>query len=116
MKAKDKRVLTDLFVRRAKPKEKVHCVWDAKASGLVLRVHPSGRKTFAFVYNIRGRTRWFTIGDVPLSEARQMATKLRTDVLIEGRDPAAERREDRDAGTFAQLANRYVEEHAKRRN
>jgi hypothetical protein len=95
-------------VRRIKPKEKVHCVWDAKAPGLVLRVHPSGRKTFAFVYNIRGRTRWYTIGDVPLFDARRMATKLKTEVLVENRDPATERKQDREAGTFAQLAQRYV--------
>jgi integrase len=116
VKAKDKRPLTDLFVRRVKPRAKTFRVYDAKAPGLLLRVHTSGRKTFVFMYNIRGRTRWFTIGDVALSDARRMATKLRTNVLIENRDPATERREDRDAGTFAQLAQRYVDEHAKRRN
>ena len=33
-----------------------------------------------------------------------------------GRDPVAERRAERGAGTFAELANRYLEEHAKRKN
>jgi integrase len=117
VKAKDKRTLNDMFVRRIKPGDKLFNVYDAKAPGLVLRVYPSGRKTFAFVYNVRGRTRWFTIGSaIPLSDARRMATKLRTEVLVDRRDPASERKQDREAGTFAQLASRYVEEKAKPKN
>ena len=36
--------------------------------------------------------------------------------VIRGKDPAAERRAERGAGTFAEMASRYVEEYAKKRN
>jgi integrase len=36
--------------------------------------------------------------------------------VAEGKDPAAEKRAERGAGTFADLASRYVEEYAKKKN
>jgi integrase len=36
--------------------------------------------------------------------------------VARGKDPAAEKKAERGAGTFAELAARYVEQHAKRRN
>jgi len=36
--------------------------------------------------------------------------------VIQGKDPAAERRAARGTGTFAEIANRYVEEYAQKKN
>ena len=36
--------------------------------------------------------------------------------VARGKDPAAEKRAERGAGTFADLAQRYVERYAKKRN
>jgi integrase len=36
--------------------------------------------------------------------------------VIKGEDPAAEKRAERGAGTFAEIATRYLEEYAKKRN
>jgi Phage integrase central domain len=36
--------------------------------------------------------------------------------VISGKDPAAERKAQRGAGTFAELASRYLQGHAKKRN
>ena len=36
--------------------------------------------------------------------------------VIEGKDPAAERKAERLTGTFADLAGQYVELHAKKHN
>ncbi len=36
--------------------------------------------------------------------------------VMEGKDPAAERRAERLTGTFADLASQYVELHAKKHN
>jgi integrase len=44
-----------------------------------------------------------------------MAAKVRLSAL-EGKDPVAERRAERGTGSFAELAARYVEEFAKRKN
>jgi hypothetical protein len=109
----NKRKLTDLFVRKAKPAAVPLCVWDAHLPGLVLRIQPSGHKSFKFVYSFRGRSRWFNIGQVGLTDARAMAEELRVEVT-RGKDPAAERKAERGVGTFADLARRYHDQYASR--
>jgi len=90
-------------------------VWDEKERGLVLRIHPTGRRAFKVVYSRRGRPRWYHIGDVGLADARRMAARIKL-AVAEGKDPAAERKAERGAGTFAELAERYVEQYAKKNN
>src|SRR5262249_34852299 len=111
----NKRSLTELFVRKVRSEASAFNVWDAKERGLVLRVHPSGTRSFKAVYSIGGKARWCHIGSVGLSDARKIAQQVRLDAA-HGKDPAAERRAERNAGTFAELADRYVSEHAKRKN
>src|SRR5215831_7059296 len=89
---------------------------DKRQPGLVLRKRPSGHQSYYFVYNFRGRTRWYCIGQVGLTDARKAAAKLYAQVKVEERDPQAEKLAKRTAGTFAELHERYVEEWAKRRN
>ena len=114
-RAPNKRSLTELYVRKVRPEVSAFNVWDAKERGLVLRVQPSGARAFKAVYSVGGRARWFHIGNVGLADARKMAAQVRLDVA-HGKDPAAERRAERNSGTFAELAERYVSEHAKRKN
>ena len=110
-----KRVLTEFAITKVKPEASgVYNLWDARERGLVLRVQRSGFRSFKFVYSFRGRPRWYHIGWVPLSEARRIAVKLRLSVA-EGKDPVAERAAERGAGTFAELADAYLE-YAKRKN
>jgi integrase len=111
----NRRSLTELYVRRVRAEAAPFNVWDEKERGLVLRIHPTGRRVFKFVYSRQGRPRWYHIGGVGLSDARRIAAKVRL-AVAEGKDPAAERRAERDAGTFADLAERYVEQYAKRKN
>jgi hypothetical protein len=111
----NKRNLTELLVRKAKAEGTALNIWDLKERGLVLRVQPSGHRAFKAVYSIGGRARWFHIGNVHLADARKMAQQVRFDVA-HGKDPAAERRAERNSGTFAELAERYVSEHAKKKN
>src|SRR6266545_6549801 len=110
----NRRNLTELFVRKIRPDAAPFNVWDEKERGLVLRVHPTGRRSFKYVY-ARGRPRWYHIGDVGLADARRMAARIKL-AVAEGKDPAAERKAERGAGTFADLATRYLEEYAKRKN
>jgi integrase len=111
----NRRTLTELFVRKVSTDTTPINVWDEKERGLVLRVHPTGRRSFKFVYSRRGRPRWYHIGEVGLSDARRIVAKIKL-AVAEGKDPAAERKAERGAGTFAELAERYVEQHAKRKN
>src|SRR5262249_25680686 len=70
------------------------------------------------IYRHHNRPRWYPLGAadaVGLADARKLAAELMLDV-IKGKDPAAERKAQRGAGTFAEMATRYIEEHAKKRN
>ena len=71
------------FARRvraaAKPRAKRHDVRDDVVSGLILRVYPSGKRTFSLETMIRGRRRYATIGDaneMTVPEARREARSL----------------------------------------
>jgi integrase len=111
----NRRVLTELVVRKTRATGKPLNVWDLRERGLVLRVQPSGHRAFKFVYSFRGKARWYHIGSVPLADARRIAVRLRL-AVAEGKDPLGEFRAERDAHTFGLLAKRYVEESAKKKN
>jgi integrase len=105
-------------VRAIKPEAAAFAVWDAYQRGLALRVQPTGQKSWKAVYSIGGRPRWYHVGDasaIGLTEARRIAAKV-ISAVAEGKDPVAERMAERGAGTFAELASRYVEEYAKKWN
>ena len=109
---------TDITVRTAKPEPVVFTLWDTKQHGLGLRVQPSGARAFYAVYSRQGRPRWLHLGDardLGLAEARTMAAQTMLDVA-RGNDPVAEKRAQRSSGTFADLVQRYLDEHAKKNN
>jgi integrase len=110
-----KQVLTELTLKKTRAEGTAFNIWDAKERGLVLRVQPSGQRAFKAVYSFRGRPRWYHIGLVPLSDARRIAAKVRL-AVAEGNDPVAERKAERGSGTFAELAERYVNQYAKKKN
>src|SRR5436190_17929777 len=74
--------------------------WDAGLPGFGVKVTPKGRKVFIVLYRVGGagtKLRKFTIGPydrVTLHQARVAAQKVFA-ARLEGRDPAAERREAR---------------------
>jgi integrase len=113
-----KRRLTELSVHKLPPAAATYLVWDTHQRGLAIRIQPTGRKAWYVVYSRRGRPRWLHLGDagvIGLADARQMAAEAML-AVAKGKDPAAEKRAERGAGTFAELAERYVEQYAKRRN
>ena len=105
--------------REGKPQARTFLVWDTDAKGLALQVQPSGYRSYKCVYRFGGSSQWITLGDarvLGLADARKRAAALMLDVL-NGKDPASERRTGRQSkATFAHLANRYLEEYAKRKN
>lgn len=114
----NKRVLTELFVRKAKPRATAFVVWDLRQRGLCIRTMPSGSKSWFAVYSRHGRPRWLHIGKadaIGLADARVLAAKVML-AVAEGKDPAAEKKAERGSGTFAELAEKYVEQHAKKHN
>ena len=98
--------------------ERDELIWDIKQPGLALSVRTTGKKAWKVIYRYHGRPRWLHLGDVRsigLADARRLTARIMLDV-IEGKDPAAERRAERASGTFADLAGQYVELHAKKHN
>lgn len=117
-KAADKRRLSELLVKRARPRADAFVIWDTKQSGLGLRVRPSGARGWYYVYGRHNRSRWLHLGDanvIPLADARQLAAEAAL-AVARGKDPAADKRAERSRGTFAELADAYVEQYAKRHN
>jgi integrase len=118
-KAPNKRKLTDMFVSTIKPDtERVVVWWDVKQHGLVIAVQPTGARAWKVVYSCHGRPRWYHLGNanaIGLGDARKLANKIMLQVA-NGVDPQAERMAERGRGTFEELATRYRDEYAKKRN
>ena len=110
--------LTALNVFKFKPEDDAYLVWDTLQRWFAVQIQPTGHRTYKCIYNFRNRTRWYTIGPtdgIGLADARKMAAELMLQVL-NGKDPAAERRAGRASITFGALAARYQQEHARKRN
>jgi len=108
--------LTKRTVEAAKPASRDVFLWDDQLPGFGLRVKASGVKSFIVQYrNGSGATRRLALGRfgvLTAESARDMA-RDRLEQVRKGRDPSAERSEARKAATIAELAQRFVEEHAK---
>src|SRR5262245_21696057 len=116
----NKRKFSDAFVRTVRPDpDRVVVYWDTLQRGLALKVEPSGHRAWKCVYTIRGRgPRWYHLGDaraITLADARKLASKIMYQVA-EGADPHADRVALRGRGSFEQVAKRYLEEYARKRN
>jgi Arm DNA-binding domain len=101
----------DLWVRACQGGERDELFWDTKAPGLALMVRASGRKSWKVIYRHHGRPRWLHLGDaqaIGLADARRQAAKVALAVM-EGKDPATEKRVERMSGTFAELHGQYLE-------
>lgn len=114
----NKRKLSILSVRKAKRRAQPYLIWDTHQRHLALRVEPTGYKAYKVIYRFHNRVRWYHLGAadaIGLAEARKLAGDIMYRVA-QGEDPQAERKAERSAGTFAEIAERYVEEKAKRKN
>ncbi|MGO9060057.1 MAG: tyrosine-type recombinase/integrase [Candidatus Binataceae bacterium] len=102
---------------KAPPKGQ-RCYWDDKVAGLGFRVSQGGRRSWVLLYrkNRKGNSRWLTLGTYPplsLKDAREKAIDALHKVQHDGRDPQAEKQEEKEQLTFAQLADRYLLEYAE---
>ena len=100
------KALSAAFVRSAPPGK--HC----DGNGLYLFVKPNGARSWIQRLVIRGRRRDFGLGGVALvslAEAREKARANRK-LAREGGDPLTERRRTRNLPTFAEAAERVVEQ------
>ena len=92
--------------------------WDAALPGFGVKVTPKGRKVFIVLYRTGGagaKLRKYTIGpygQVTLHQARTAAQKVFA-ARVDGRDPAAEKREKKRrvvADRVADLLERFIDQ------
>jgi integrase len=117
-KLPSKTKLNDRFVTSQQATDRDRLTWDTHQPGLALMVRATGRKSWLVVYRHHSRPVRLHLGDarsIPLTDARRLTAKIMLQVA-EGKDPAAERKAQRMAGTFADLAGQYVELWSKRHN
>ncbi|MBM3468010.1 MAG: site-specific integrase [Alphaproteobacteria bacterium] len=109
--------LTKKYVESIKPhKTDELLIWDCEIKGFGLRVYPTGRRTYFVQYrNEFQRTRRKKIGvhgTVTAEEAREIAKGLLGDVA-KGSDPSQETHLRKTRPSVSDLANQYLEVHAK---
>lgn len=110
--------LTKKRVEALQPKaDGDYVVWDDELPGFGVRVWPSAKRTYIAKYRTRDgrRQRKATIGQhgrVTAEQARDEARLLLSEAQL-GKDPAGARRAARSAPTMADLAKRYMDEHAR---
>lgn len=97
-------------------------IWDGELRGLHIRVQatPGGAPSRVWVLRYRnaaGRQRRLRLGAWPGLSADKARTLARRAVgaIAEGGDPAGDRTATRQAGTIADLADRFLEEHVATR-
>ena len=113
----NKQRLSHFAVKNLKPLERPYTVWDVTQRGLAIVVQPSGHAAWKTIYSYHGRPRWLHLADataIGLADARKLANEIMYQVA-QGKDPAAERRAERSADTFEELATRY-RKYSERKN
>ena len=88
-------------------------LWDTDLKGYFLRVYPSGRRVYALKYRMGPSQRIFTIGvhGSPYNpDTARAAAEAALRRVVDGEDPATEKKEAREALTVSILIDRYLEE------
>ncbi len=104
--------LTNRAVDRAAPRDRDYDIHDSEVPGFLLKVYPSGVKTYIYRYKNLSRVhrtlRLGRHGVVSCAQARKLARNAALAVL-EGRDPFGDRLALVNTPTVLDLANAYLE-------
>jgi|SRR5690625_390073 len=114
---KRKENLTAKTIASASAEEKRYEIYDTVRKGLILRVTTKGYKAFAFRYWYNNSSHQRTIGstdDYTLAEARKIASEWRK-MLDDGKDPIAEKQQNKEAITLAEYIEIFKNDYLKRK-
>ena len=116
MEAKQLIKITNRAVERLTPPEHGYIIaWDKELKGFGVRLTAAGVRSFILNYRLRGGEQRKTLGrygTLSADQAREVAKAWLRDAA-EGIDPAKERQAQKKRMTFAELAEQYIEQHAK---
>jgi integrase len=112
---------TDRQIRSLKPKKERYEVWETNGKGLGVRIAPTGRRSFIFLYRFQGTSRRITFGiypEISLADAHAAHSKARQ-LLERGTDPAMveqdAKEESRRSPSIKRLVEEYIEKYSKLR-
>jgi integrase len=91
--------------------------FDKKLPGFGLRVTDKGARSWIVLYRHKGTQRRYTIGALSQSLGFGAARDQAKAILrraANGEDPAADKKREREAETVKELAEQYIEDHAKK--
>ncbi len=89
--------------------------WDSMITGFGVRLYPSGKKSFVLSYRKGKRKRLLVLGQygkITLDKARDLAQK-RLAELVDGNDPAEQKKQLANEKTVRELCRVYMNKHAK---
>lgn len=107
--------ITKTSVDAIKPSSKDQFFWDDALKGFGIRVSPRGKKTFIIQYRFNGRTQRVRLGHhggLTVFEAKRDARILLGEIA-KGKSPAKSLKEKRDSPILSEVAERFLNEHAK---
>jgi integrase len=105
-------------VKSLKPRSERYEIWEDGGSGLGLRIAPSGRKSWVYLYRFEGRPRRMTLGTFPnvgIATAhvlRADASESKSHGVDPGKEHVERRRAERNAETVSELIDLYLTEYA----
>jgi integrase len=115
------KVLTTAAVEKIKPTAARQEIPDARMQGLYLVVQPSGAKSWAVRYRLKGKPAKFTLGRYPrleIAAARKQAGAI-LETVAKSEDPAAPKRAAKAAApeqdTFERVADDFLKRHVERK-
>ena len=113
-------VLTEARIREAKPQGKAFYLWDSTVKGFGLYVTKAGSKSFVLSYRspdkVKHTVMLAKVGELSLLEARQRAMKEKV-AMRDGESSgiAAKRQAIKEAPTFADLWQRFLDDFVPQR-
>ncbi|ABS69251.1 site-specific integrase [Xanthobacter autotrophicus] len=111
--------LTKTAVDAANPQERDYELRDTTIPGFLVKITPTGRKTFMIAYVANnGQRRKPAIGrygEITVEQARRIAQDWLAEVR-RGADPSAERTASRQAPTVKELFDRFITDYSESRN
>ncbi len=111
--------LTKSVVDASKPAASEYEMRDTVTPGLMVRVMPSGHKTFMLSYRTNAgskrRPKLGRVGEITVEQARRIAQDLLAEAR-RGRDPSADRAANRAAPTVSELCDRFIQDYSIPKN